>query len=129
MEDINGDIVSQVVSLVKGSETPSITPADIYIEINGQTSHSSSDVKKDNVTLFSSISGGESLALVIAKVGEPDSVHYDKGNFFTQRRPHLDYVYSGLGKIRFSSRNKKAESVLRVFTSIADDSGFFSYST
>lgn len=123
VENINGDIVSEVVLLVKGNETPSITPASIFIEESDHAAHSLSDVKEDKITLFSNISGGESLTLVITKVGEPDSISYDDGNFFSQRRPHIDYIYSGLGKIRFTSRNKKAENVLRVFPSIADDSG------
>ncbi|MDQ9091344.1 hypothetical protein RC083_07050 [Pseudoalteromonas haloplanktis] len=116
IEDINGDIVSQVVVLLEGNTTSSIESTNQLIDEN------ISSVKKDKPALFSSIKGGESLDLVLAKIGEPDSIVYDKGNFFTMRRSHIEYVYNELGKIKFTERDKKAGYVLRVFPNLLDGS-------
>ncbi|NMM41215.1 hypothetical protein [Pseudoalteromonas arctica] len=122
IEDINGDIVSQVVVLSEGNTTPTIESTNSFIAKNTDTTRSSHGVKKDKLALFSNIKGGESLDLVLAKIGEPDSIVYDKGNFFTMRRSHFEYVYNELGKIQFTERDKQAGYVLRVFPNIFDGS-------
>jgi hypothetical protein len=115
IENLKGDIVSQVVLIVEDNKESTVIPASQYEKKSGHSIISPSDEKKHKAALFSDISGGESIALVIEKIGKPDSVLYDDGNFFSNRRSHVDYVYDGLGKIRFSSRDKQAENVLRVF--------------
>jgi len=119
IENLKGDIVSDVVLVIGDSKKSTVIPSSQYIMDN--RSHDSRNEKQDKTVLFSNISGGESLALVTEKIGEPDSTTYNKANFFTQRPASIDYKYRGLGVIRFTSHEKKAGSVLRVFPEINKD--------
>jgi hypothetical protein len=118
IENLKGNIVSDVVLVVGDSENSKIIPSSQYVREASHTANITGEKKQDRASLFSQIRGGESLALVTEKVGKPDIITYNKANFFTGRSSSVDYEYSGLGKIRFSNHDKKAENVLRVFPEV-----------
>ncbi|WP_299494174.1 hypothetical protein [uncultured Shewanella sp.] len=121
IEDMHGNIVSDVVLLEEDQKESRIVAAKDF-EVNTNNIHIPLEaVQQNKFTLFSQISGGESLALVLSKIGEPDSTLYDSGNFFSQRPSHIDYIYDGLGKIRFTTFKKQAQNVLKVMPEISRD--------
>jgi hypothetical protein len=126
IEDIDGNIVSDVIEIIAGSEKSTIVSANEYNKVNNRT-HKQIRGLKDRVALFSNITMGENIDLVEAKIGAPDKISYDKGNFLTGRKGHFDHLYDGLGKIRFNTYGKSASTVLKVFPEIADNDQQMAY--
>lgn len=104
VEDLSGNRVSDIVEKT-GDSTRVITDLPAPVP------------PKDRKALYTSIRGGESVAQVVKKLGEPDSITVEEGSTFKGRPTQIIYHYPELGQIFFSGfKNKtwQASSVLRV---------------
>lgn len=126
IENINGEIVTDVIYLEKGKKQSVKMASTAFLAMTSIKRNPKKTFKNEEakrVAVFSQIRGGESLKRVLAKLGEPDSTRYDDGNIFTRRPSHIDYIYNGLGKVRFTSFQEQARSVLRIFVETSEQSG------
>ena len=61
--------------------------------------------------MYLNIASGESVDLVVRKLGEPDEISNYDGNAFTGKPPHVIYRYNDLGGVQFTGRKFKANFV------------------
>lgn len=71
--------------------------------------------------IFNNLVGGETDKIVKAKLGTPNDVEIYEGNSFTFKKPHITYIYEGLGKIQFSAANVNAEIVPRFIIKVSPE--------
>ncbi|WP_196138210.1 hypothetical protein [Aliikangiella sp. G2MR2-5] len=94
IEDVNGNVVSNIIEKSSSSYVPKARMKD-----------RSEKKKPSRKELFHNLTGGESERLVVSKIGNPDKVFKNEGNFFSGRAPNVTYEYDSLGKIQFSARD------------------------
>ena len=107
IEDISGNIVSKIIELNSSSYDTTMVRYD---------KKKMDDLPRED--LFLNLASGESKNLIIAKLGEPDSISKYGGNFLIEKPPSVTYQYEGLGSIQFSARNSEALFVEKVIPSI-----------
>ena len=95
IEDTNGNIVSNKLEKHGNDEDSKIEMVTV--------SPSKNTKQRTNLEHFEHLNLGESEMSVVRKLGKPDNIVYDKGNFFTQRRASYIYHYSQLGSIVFNT--------------------------
>ncbi|WP_317933486.1 hypothetical protein [Halioxenophilus sp. WMMB6] len=90
LEDLFGNIVSKITTFRPNSRPNSIRPAE-RPTITSRT----------RPQLFQAITGGESVATVVAKLGEPEHIEKQAANHLNRRPSQIIYQYQGLGGIAF----------------------------
>lgn len=108
VENMAGERVSEIVKIGEPRDDTAAEKADA---MDGDTK------KRANLTreeLFLGIASGESVELVVAKIGEPSRTSRYAGNFMIEKLPYTTYEYDGLGSIQFSEERSKPKFVQRV---------------
>ncbi|WP_282166329.1 hypothetical protein [Shewanella japonica] len=120
IEDINGNIITSKLEK-HGNDN------DIIVET--KLTQNTPFKKRTNIEHFKNLKIGESEESVIQKLGKPDDISYDKGNFFISRKPKYIYTYKNLGTIEFNTTgysNNKAEFITTTHIAIQDPKYFAS---
>lgn len=110
IEDVNGNIVSELVEK-KGENFDESTL--IKPETNNKV--------LSREELYLNIASGESVELVVEKLGKPDGISNYDGNAFTGKPSHVIYRYDGLGNIQFSGRKSEAKFVIALMPVAKND--------
>jgi len=114
ISDQFGNVVSDVVVVKKVADQLKTE----LVKSNEKNIGSFGDSRQD---IFNNLVGGETDKIVKAKLGTPNDVEIYEGNSFTFKKPHITYIYKGLGKIQFSAANVNAEIVPRFIIKVSPE--------